>query len=98
MLEKKKIRGTNRVSVTFRQEMDEGVRALDLLGTFNDWTPGKHRMTRRKDGSWSITVRLPKGAAHQYRFLADGKQWVTDDQADEVAVNEHGTTNGVVRT
>jgi 1,4-alpha-glucan branching enzyme len=98
MIEKKKTPGKRQVSVTFRLQPDEGVRSLDLLGTFNDWKPGKHKMKQRKDGSWSLTLRLPKGAEHSYRFLADGRRWITDAEADAIAPNEHGETNGVVRT
>jgi len=98
MLEKKKTRGKNQVSVTFRYPADKGIRALELLGTFNDWSRGKHEMRRRKDGSWSLTLRLPKGTENRYRYLADGKRWITDEQADEVTPNEYGETNGVVRT
>ena len=55
-------------------------------------------MKRRKDGTWSVTVRLPKDEQFHFRYLVDDEQWVTDEQSDGLALNELGDPNAVVKT
>lgn len=45
-------------------------KTIRLAGDFNQWDP--ILMRQRRNGWWSIQVRLPLGL-HQYRFLVDDK-------------------------
>ena len=55
-------------------------------------------MTQRKDGTWSVTVRLPSESRYEYRYLMDDEEWLTDEGSDGLAMNEFGGTNAVIRT
>ena len=55
-------------------------------------------MKRRKDGTWSLTVRLPRDQQFQFRYLVNGKEWLTDEESDGLLPNEFGTTNALLET
>jgi len=67
---------------------------VDLAGTFNDWQPGQHKMTRQKDGSFRKRLNLGPGE-HRYKFLVDGN-WVEDHEAERQAPNPFGTSDSVL--
>ena len=97
MIDKKPVRGTEKTAVTFRSTNHEAARTVHVLGDFNGWSP-QHEMRQRKDGTWSLTIRLPKNRRYRFRYLVDGVLWVTDPDGDAVEPNEYGTTNAVVET
>ena len=98
MLSKKPVKGSEFTSVTFRLPAPKKAKSVRLLGEFNDWSAERHSMKRRKDGTWSLTVRLPRDQQFRFRYLVDGTEWVTDDEADGHETNEYGGSNGIVRT
>ena len=98
MIKKKPVRGKDLTAVTFRSKAPKSTRSLQLLGEFNDWRSDRHPMKRRKDGTWSVTVRLPKDEQFQFRYLIDGEQWLTDEQSDGLAHNELGDPNALIMT
>ncbi|MHC4339370.1 MAG: isoamylase early set domain-containing protein [Planctomycetota bacterium] len=98
MIKKTAVRGSDLVSVTFRSTAPEKAATVSLVGQFNDWDPASHPMKLRKDGTWSVTVRLPSESRYEYRYLLDEQEWLTDEQSDGQAVNEFGGTNAVIRT
>ena len=98
MIKKKRVRGKDLVAITFRSKAPEDTESLRLLGEFNDWRPDRHPMKRRKDGTWSVTVRLPKDEQFHFRYLVDDERWLTDEQSDGLALNELGDPNAVVKT
>ncbi len=97
MIKKSPIKGSDKVSVTFETGLGAGAKAVSLVGDFNEWNPEAHPMKQRKDGAWSITLRLPKQRDWQYRFVVDG-DWVTDDETEATAPNPFGGVNAVVLT
>ena len=98
MIKKTPVRGRDFVSVTFRSAAPENAGTVRLLGQFNDWDPASHPMKLRKDGTWSVTVRLPEKSRYEFRYLVDERTWLTDDDSDGLAGNEFGGTNAIVRT
>ena len=98
MLQKKPVKGSEFTSVTFRYPAPKRAKSVRLLGEFNEWSAERHAMKRRKDGTWSLTVRLPRDRKYQFRYLVDNTDWVTDEAADGFEANEYGGSNGVVRT
>jgi 1,4-alpha-glucan branching enzyme len=72
-------------SVTFRCLAPEA-RTVTLVGDFNNWEVGVHRMTRHPNGCWQIALHLNRGN-HHYHFLVDG-QPVLDPLATGVARND----------
>ncbi|MFI1067941.1 hypothetical protein ACH4TC_39500 [Streptomyces spororaveus] len=43
---------------------------MSVVGDYNDWRPGVHALTPRKDGNRAVTVELPTGRSHSFRYLA----------------------------
>lgn len=73
-----------------------GAHAIDLVGSFNQWTPGAIRLEGPDaSGRWKTDVKLPEGL-HEYQFLVDGKTWVTDPNAIMRRPDDFGHENAVV--
>jgi hypothetical protein len=58
--------------------------AVSAVGTFNDWTPGAHKLVRRANGTRSVTVTVPKGESVQFRYLGEGGFWFDDEDAHAI--------------
>jgi len=65
-----------------------------LVGTFNDWNPSKDKLTRDKDGIWSIYLELTP-ATYEYRFVVDG-DWQNEQRPCKQASNPFGSTNSLI--
>lgn len=76
-----------RTTLTFALPLDEPTGAVSVVGTFNDWQPGRHELVPRKRGYRSVSVTVPAGEYH-FRYLASGGVWLDDEHAD--AVDQHG--------
>ncbi len=88
-------RADGHVDVTFRMTLD-GVTRLSLLGDFNHWNAAAHPLTQDAAGAWDVTVSLPDGE-YQYRYFANGSEWLNDPHADGYVPNQHGTENSLAR-
>lgn len=73
--------GKNRV--TFSLPADDPTGVVSVVGDFNGWEPGRHELTRRRNGTRSVSVILPPGV-HRFRYLATGGHWFDDASADHV--------------
>ena len=67
---------------------------LEILGLNGDWKKGL-ALTKKKDGTFSVEVNLPKASHHEFKFLADKKEWFTDNEAN-LTNNVFGTTNNIL--
>ncbi|KOG55122.1 hypothetical protein ADK75_11835 [Streptomyces virginiae] len=74
----------NRAEVTFVLPPDIPPGPVSVVGDFNEWKPGTHTLTPR-DGTRAVTVALPDGAEHAFRYLAAGDYWFNDESADSHA-------------
>ena len=54
---------------------------VSAVGTFNDWTPGRHRLIRRSNGTRSVTVTVASGQELRFRYLGTGGRWFDDPDA-----------------
>lgn len=54
---------------------------VSVVGTFNDWTPGRHRLIRRSNGTRSVTVTVAAGQQLRFRYLGSGGRWFDDPDA-----------------
>jgi 1,4-alpha-glucan branching enzyme len=77
-------------SVTFRFDAP-GATDVAIAGSFNNWT--LRALKRRKDGIWSVTLRLAPGS-YEYKFLIDDR-WVEDPENPRKAPDPHGGYNSV---
>ena len=81
-----------KVKFTFKPEQAETV---EILGLNSDWK-NSIIMSRKKDGSFSADVNLPKDSQHEFKFLVDEQIWLTEPEADAQAPNVYGGTNSVI--
>jgi hypothetical protein len=52
-----------------------------LVGDFNEWDPGSHKM-KNVDGVWQIEMKLQPDKTYTYNFLIDGEEWISDPLAE----------------
>ena len=97
MLKKTPIKKSNKTSVLFQlSELPEKADAVCLVGEFNEWKLDKTPMKKRKDGAWSVAMRLPNTGRFEYGFVVDGEEWIADEAADDFVSNPYGGKNSVV--
>lgn len=84
------------VAVTFEMHAPDA-RRVELVGSFTDWKPGQI-LLRGPDatGHWTATLRLPAGR-HEYAYLLDGREWVTDPEAPAQRPDGFGRENAVIQ-
>ena len=83
--------------VTVRFELvAPAAQSVELVGTFNDWKTGSFVLQGPdKSGKWQIVVDLPAGR-HEYQFLVDGREWITDTSAPWHKPDGFGHLNAVM--
>jgi hypothetical protein len=79
---------TGHVKVTFALPIDAAPGPVSVVGDFNDWTPGRHTLVKRANGTRSTVVSLPEGTVARFRYLAEGGRWFDDAEADRI--DAHG--------
>ena len=86
--------------VTFRlpKESVGEATVVQVLGDFNGWDPNATGLARRKNGSFSATTSVDGGRDYRFRYLVDGRTWVTDKEADGVVPNGFGDLDSVLTT
>ncbi|MFE1876399.1 isoamylase early set domain-containing protein [Streptomyces sp. NPDC059496] len=80
MLERALRKNTARVTFVLPPGMPAA--EVSVVGDFNDWRPGVYALTPRKDGNRAVTVELPTGRSHSFRYLAAGDHWFNEEAAD----------------
>lgn len=78
-----------RVYVQFRLDLADA-RRVELAGSFTGWEP-RIELHQAAAGVWSVLVPLRPGV-HDYTFVVDGRRWVPDPSAPQVA-DDFGGTN-----
>ena len=81
-----------KVKFTFTVENAETV---EILGLNSDWQNAVV-MSRKKDGSFSIDVPLPKNTQHEFKYLVNDTEWINDPEADAEVPNVFGGNNSVI--
>lgn len=81
-----------KVKFSFNPENATAVSILGLNGTWEEAIP----MNRKKDGSFSADVNLPKDSRHEFKYLVNNSEWMNDPEADGQTPNQYGGTNSVV--
>ncbi|MEU4732732.1 MULTISPECIES: isoamylase early set domain-containing protein [unclassified Streptomyces] len=81
MLERKQRKNGTEITFVLPAETPPG--PVSVVGDFNDWQPGVHVLTARKDGQRAVTVELPGRKTHAFRYLAAGDYWFDDEHADD---------------
>jgi len=84
--------------VTFKLEKEQAnqATAISVLGDFNQWDEAAGEMKALKDGSFTLTLELETGREYQFRYLADGQQWLNEPEADSFVASEFGDSENCV--
>jgi hypothetical protein len=73
----------------------ENAETIEILGLNSDWE-NSIVMSKKKDGSFSADVNLPKDSTHEFKYLVNESEWLNEPEADTVAPNVYGGTNSVI--
>ena len=73
----------------------ENAETVEVLGLNGDWKDSII-LKKKKDGSFAGEVSLPKASKHQFKYLVNKSEWLNDDSADEMVINEFGGLNCVI--
>lgn len=73
----------------------ENAETIEILGLNSNWE-NSVIMSRKKDGTFSADVNLPKDSKHEFKYLVNETQWINDPEADSQEPNIYGGTNSVV--
>lgn len=68
---------------------------VHLVGDFNEWQPTLALEDADGDGVWTGRIALEPGV-HQYMFVIDGADWMTDPNASSYQDDGFGQQNAVV--
>lgn len=73
----------------------ENAEAVEILGLNSDWE-NSVIMSKKKDGTFSADVNLPKDSKHEFKYLVNNTLWINDPEADNEVPNVYGGSNSVV--
>lgn len=73
----------------------EEAETVEILGLNSDWERSVV-MSKKKDGSFSADVNLPKESRHEFKYLVNETLWLNEPEADSEAPNVYGGSNSVI--
>jgi 1,4-alpha-glucan branching enzyme len=82
VIRRSKVAKAEDVKVTFVLPQEHPAGSVSVVGDFNNWTPGKHVLAKRTNGTRSISVSMPKGSSVRFRYLGEDGHWFDDPEAD----------------
>ena len=80
--------------VKFSFKTDEA-ETIAIVGLNSDWKTTV-TMSKKKDGSFSADVNLPKDSTHEFKYLVKETLWINDPEADKEVPNVFGGSNSVI--
>ena len=74
----------------------EDAETVEILGLNSEW---QHSviMSKKKDGTFSADVNLPKDSRHEFKYRVNESVWLNEPEADSEEPNIYGGTNSVIR-
>lgn len=73
-----------------------GATSVAVSGDFNEWDQTLHRLEDVDgDGVWAGRIPIQPGI-HEYMFVIDGEEWVTDPRAERYADDGFGNLNALL--
>ena len=94
MVQKTYFKTKDYCKVKFSFKVDNA-ETVEILGLNNDWNNAVI-MSRKKDGTFSADVNLPKDSKHEFKYLVNETTWLNEPEADSLQPNEFGGTNSVI--
>jgi hypothetical protein len=74
---------------------DENADTVQIRGLNSDWQKSIV-MAKKKDGSFTADVTLPKDSKHQFKYVVNETEWLNEPEADSQEPNEFGGSNSVI--
>ncbi len=84
--------------MTFVLPGDHRFGPLAVVGTFNEWDPTTHPFVRRNNDTYSVSVTLPAGERHLFRYYSQDGRWLNDEAADGYTPSGFGSDNCILET
>ena len=81
-----------KVKFTFNSENAETV---EILGLNSDWQ-NAIVMSKKKDGSFTCDVSLPKNTQHEFKYRVNESMWINEPEADSQNPNVFGGNNSLI--
>lgn len=73
----------------------ENAETIEILGLNSDWQ-NSILMSRKKDGTFSADVNLPKNSKHEFKYLVNETLWLNEPEADGELPNNFGSSNSLL--
>ena len=73
----------------------ENAETVEILGLNSDWV-NSITMQKRKDGTFTCDVSLPKNIKHEFKYLVNQTEWLDEPEADAQHPNVFGGNNSVI--
>jgi len=74
---------------------DDDAETVQIRGLNSDWQKSI-LMAKKKDGSFTADVTLPKDSKHQFKYVVNETLWLNEPEADSQEPNEFGGSNSVI--
>ena len=74
---------------------DENAETVGILGLNSDWE-NVVSMSKKKDGTFTCDVSLPKNTQHEFKYLVNETLWLNEPEADSENPNIFGGSNSVI--
>ena len=73
----------------------ENAETEEILGLNSDWE-NSIIMSKKKDGTFSSEVSLPKNTEHEFKYRVNEELWLNEPEADSEKTNQFGSINSVL--
>jgi 1,4-alpha-glucan branching enzyme len=73
----------------------ENAEIVEIVGLNNDWE-NSIAMSKKKDGTFTSEVSLPKNSRHEFKYRVNETEWFNEPEADSQASNGFGDANSVI--
>jgi hypothetical protein len=73
----------------------ENAETVEILGLNSDWK-NSVVMSKKKDGSFSCDISLPKNTQHEFKYRINETEWMNEPNADTEHSNVFGGKNSVI--
>jgi 1,4-alpha-glucan branching enzyme len=94
MLQRTFVKSKNAYKVKFTVK-PTNASTVEILGLNGDWD-NPVPLSKKKDGSFSAEVALPKDTKHEFKYRLDQSEWLIEEDADGESPNGLGSTNSIL--
>ncbi len=94
MLQKKYFKSKDYCKVKFVVNVDDA-ETVEIHGLNSDWE-NSVVMSKKKDGSFSCDISLPKNTQHEFKYRVNETRWLNEPEADLEEPNVFGGKNSVI--